>query len=135
MLFNRDLPQLQKLISMAQNNQEITETQLKEITDLLNQNLQTTDLGRLMNARGVTPETVLYVLNKATATASSILFGQNERGQYLLRNEVGGRQTRRKRKRAKQKKTKIMKTQKNRKKQRGYKSIRHKRRTYKSKKK
>ena len=134
MLFNRDLPQLQKLISMAQNNQEITETQLKEITDLLNQNLQTTDLGRLMNARGVTPETLLYVLNKATATASSILFGQNERGQYLLLNEVGGRQTRRKRKKTKQKKMKI-KTQKNRKKQRGYKSRRHKRRTYKSKKK
>jgi hypothetical protein len=136
MLFNRDLPQLQKLISMAQNNQEITETQLKEITDLLNQNLQTTDLGRLMNARGVTPETVLYVLNKATATASSILFGQNERGQYLLRNEVGGRQTRRKRKKTKQKKMKMktQKKQKKQKKQRGYKSIRHKRRTYKSKK-
>ena len=114
MLFNRDLPQLQQLISMVQNNQEITETQLIEITDLLNQNLQTTDLGRLMNARGVTPESVLYVLNKATATASSILFGQNERGQYLLRNELagaaGGRQTRRKRNRAKQKK--IMKTRK-----------------------
>ncbi len=130
MMFNRDLPQLQKLISMAQNNQEITESQLREITDLLNQNLQTTDLGRIMNARGVTPESLLFVLNKATATANSILFGQNERGQHLLRNEVGGQQTRRKRKRASQKK--IMKT---RKKQRVKKSRRHKRRTYKSKKK
>ena len=102
----------------------MTETQLSKALVLLQKNLQTTDLGRIMNANGViiTHDNVMALLRTAQSAVESVL-GRNVQGQYMLKNE-GGRRTRRNRN-----KPKPMKKHKTRKKHRVRKSNKRKKRT------
>ena len=120
-IFKSDLLLLKESINTIENGQEMTEIQLNKALVLLQKNLQTTDLGRIMNANGViiTHDNVMALLRTAQSAVESVL-GRNVQGQYMLKNE-GGRRTRRNRR-----KHKIQKT---RKKQRVRKSNKHKKRT------
>lgn len=114
----QDLNTINELIDRIQNNQQLTSVQLKEILKLVQQNLQTTDLGRLISANGLTPDTIIGFL---TATQQNLarLMG---RQQLLLNNgEVGG--TRKKRNFNSKKNKNRTKKRQNRKKIRKYKSI------------
>lgn len=128
-IFQSDLLLLKTSINTIENGQEMSELQLNKALVLLQKNLQTTDLGRIMNANGViiTHDNVMTLLRTAQSAVESVL-GRNVQGQYMLKNE-GGRRTRRNRKSIKQSKT--------RKKQRVMKSKRKKRSKlrFKSKKK
>ena len=112
-IFNSDLLLLKDSIATIENGQEITEEQLNKALVLLQKNLQTTDLGRIMNANGViiTHNNVMTLLRTAQSAVEAVL-GRNIQGQYMLKNE-GGRRTRRNRKRTR--KSKSNKTRKKRK--------------------
>ena len=127
-IFKSDLLLLKESIDTIENGQVITEEQLNKALVLLQKNLQTTDLGRIMNANGViiTHDNVMTLLRTAQSAVESVL-GRNVQGQYMLKNE-GGRQTMRKRKN-KSKKNKTLKKRK------VLKSKRNKRSKFKSKKK
>jgi len=118
-MFNNDLLLLKDSIATIQNGQEVNEDQLNKALVLLQKNLQTTDLGRIMNANGViiTHNNVIALLRTAQSAVESVL-GRNIQGQYMLKNE-GGRRTRRKRK----KPNKTMKKRKVRKSKRIKRSI------------
>jgi hypothetical protein len=123
-IFKSDLLLLKESINTIENGQEMTEMQLNKALVLLQKNLQTTDLGRIMNANGViiTHDNVMALLRTAQSAVESVL-GRNVQGQYMLKNE-GGRRTRRNRN-----KHKPVKKQKTRKKQRVRKSNKHKKRS------
>jgi hypothetical protein len=129
-IFKSDLLLLKESINTIENGQEMTEIQLNKALVLLQKNLQTTDLGRIMNANGViiTHDNVMALLRTAQSAVESVL-GRNVQGQYMLKNE-GGRRTRRNRN-----KHKPMKKHKTRKKQRVRKSKRKKRSKFKLKSK
>jgi len=126
-IFKSDLLLLKDSIATIENGQEITEEQLNKALVLLQKNLQTTDLGRIMNANGVmiTHDNVMTLLRTAQSAVESVL-GRNVQGQYMLKNE-GGWRTRRKRKSGKPPKT--------RKKRKALKSKRNKRSKFKFKSK
>lgn len=126
-IFNNDLLLIKESIYAIENGQVITEEQLNKALILLQKNLQTTDLGRIMNANGViiTHNNVMTLLRTAQSAVESVL-GRNVQGQYMLKNE-GGRRTRRHRKSGKPPKT--------RKKRNARKSKRNKRSKFKFKSK
>ena len=97
-IFQSDLLLLKESINTIENGQEMSEIQLNKALVLLQKNLQTTDLGRIMNANGViiTHDNVMTLLRTAQSAVESVL-GRNVQGQYMLKNE-GGRRTRRNRK-------------------------------------
>jgi len=130
-MFNNDLLLLKDSIATIQNGQEVNEVQLNKALILLQKNLQTTDLGRIMNANGViiTQNNVIALLRTAQSAVESVL-GRNIQGQYMLKNE-GGRRTRRKRK----KPNKTMQNRKTIKKRKVRKSKRIKRSIFKFKSK
>lgn len=130
-IFQSDLLLLKDSINTIENGQEMTEIQLNKALALLQKNLQTTDLGRIMNANGViiTHDNVMALLRTAQSAVESVL-GRNVQGQYMLKNE-GGRRTRRNRKC----KSKSNKTPKTLKKRKVRKSKRKKRSTFKFKSK
>lgn len=121
-LFKNDFLLLKETLLTIQNGQEINEEQLNEALVLIKRNLQTTDLGRMLNANGViiTHNNLMTLLQTAQSAVESAL-GRNVRGQHMLTNSGG---TRRKRRKTKKSKT----TRKKRKSKR-------KRRSMKSKKK
>jgi hypothetical protein len=98
-IFKSDLLLLKGSIATIENGQDMTEEQLNKALTLLQKNLQTTDLGRIMNANGViiTHDNVMTLLRTAQSAVESVL-GRNVQGQYMLKNE-GGRRTSRNRKR------------------------------------
>jgi len=130
-MFNNDLLLLKDSIATIQNGQEVNEVRLNKALILLQKNLQTTDLGRIMNANGViiTQNNVIALLRTAQSAVESVL-GRNIQGQYMLKNE-GGRRTRRKRK----KPNKTMQNRKTIKKRKVRKSKRIKRSIFKFKSK
>jgi hypothetical protein len=134
-IFNSDLLLIKESIYTIENGQEITEEQLNKALILLQKNLQTTDLGRIMNANGViiTHDNVMTLLRTAQSAVEAVL-GRNVQGQYMLKNE-GGRRTRRNRKSKRnqknQKNNKTLKKRKARKSKRNKRSKIH----FKSKKK
>ena len=94
-LFHNDFLLLQKTMLTIQNGQEINEEQLNEALVLIKRNLQTTELGRLLNANGVviTHNNLMALLRTAQTAVESAL-GRNVRGQHMLTNS-GGLRTRR----------------------------------------
>jgi hypothetical protein len=121
-IFQSDLLLIKESIYTIENGQAITEEQLNKALALLQKNLQTTDLGRIMNANGVliTHDNVMTLLRTAQSAVESVL-GRNVQGQYMLKNE-GGRRTRRNRKIKSKKTTKTLKKRKARKSKRNKRS-------------
>jgi hypothetical protein len=81
----QDLNTINKLIQTIENNKDLSSNEFKEILKLVQQNLQTTDLGRLINANGLTPDTIVGFLS-ATQQNLARLMGKK---QLLLTNEGG----------------------------------------------
>jgi hypothetical protein len=100
-LFKNDFLLLKETMLTIQNGQEISEEQLNEALVLIKRNLQTTDLGRMLNANGViiTHNNLMTLLQTAQSAVESAL-GRNVRGQHMLTNS-GGLRTRRKRRKSK----------------------------------
>ena len=68
-----------------ENNKDLSSNEFKEILKLVKQNLQTTDLGRLINANGLTPDTIVGFLS-ATQQNLARLMGKKQ----LLLTNAGG---------------------------------------------
>lgn len=100
-LFKNDYLLLKETLLTIQNGQEINEEQLNEALVLIKRNLQTTDLGRMLNANGViiTHNNLMALLQTAQSAVESAL-GRNVRGQHMLTNS-GGLRTRRKHRKTK----------------------------------
>lgn len=81
----QDLNIINKLIKTIENNKQSSADELKEILKLVQQNLQTTDLGRLINANGLTPDTIVGFLS-ATQQNLARLMGKKQ----LLLTNAGG---------------------------------------------
>ena len=81
----QDLNSINKLIQTIENNKQSSSEELKEILKLVQQNLQTTDLGRLISANGLTPDTIIGFL---TATQQNLARLMGKR-QLLLTNAGG----------------------------------------------
>ena len=86
-IVTEDFNAINDLMFIVKNNQQLSAEKMKEILKLVDRNLQTTDLGRLINANGLTPDTIIGFLT-ATQQNLSRLMGKR---QLLLQNgEMGG---------------------------------------------
>ena len=81
----QDLNYINKLMQTIENNKDLSSNEFKEILKLVKQNLQTTDLGRLINANGLTPDTIVGFLS-ATQQNLARLMGKKQ----LLLTNAGG---------------------------------------------
>ena len=102
--------QIKDLLQMIENGEDVTEDRLNELKNLLNENLRTTDLGRMINAKGMSYDNLAIVLNKVAVGVNAVL-GTNNKGVFLLkdREDRGGKNTRKRYKSLKKKGKKLKK--------------------------
>ena len=112
-LMEEDVKLLNVLISSIENNQQINQEEISELLRLTEENLKTTNLGRILNNwNKMDSKTVLYTLYTAV-NGLNVLRGQNPiNRQFLLQDGIaGGRKTRKRKTKGKKKgatKKKIM---------------------------
>jgi len=104
-----DVNAINELMITIKNNKEISDIKLREILQLVNRNLQTTDLGRLINANGLTPDTIVGFL---TATQQNLARMMGKQQLLLQNGEMGGTMKKRTRKKKITKKKKSVKKKK-----------------------